>query len=63
MNPITSTKTNAAKPLPERQPDLGTTPLNTQTLFPNGSKERTIVHDNTEYRLRITALGKLILTK
>ncbi|MFP5483725.1 MAG: hemin uptake protein HemP [Gammaproteobacteria bacterium] len=39
------------------------TPLNTKTLFPLGSRERTIVHDNTEYRLRITAQGKLILTK
>jgi hemin uptake protein HemP len=38
-------------------------PLNTQLLFPKGSKERTIIHDNTEYRLRITAQGKLILTK
>ncbi|VWX37160.1 hemin uptake protein HemP [Limnobacter sp. 130] len=38
-------------------------PLNTTTLFPQGSRERTIVHDNTEYRLRITAQGKLILTK
>lgn len=39
------------------------TPLNTISLFPKGSKERTIVHENTEYRLRITAQGKLILTK
>lgn len=38
-------------------------PLNTQLLFPKGSKERTIIHDNTEYRLRITSQGKLILTK
>jgi hemin uptake protein HemP len=38
-------------------------PLNTKDLFPKGSKERTIVHENTEYRLRITAQGKLILTK
>ncbi|MCZ8014608.1 hemin uptake protein HemP [Limnobacter thiooxidans] len=37
--------------------------LNTQQLFPKGSKERTIIHDNMEYRLRITAQGKLILTK
>ena len=42
---------------------VSTGPLNTQTLFPKGSRERTIVHDNTEYRLRITAQGKLILTK
>jgi hemin uptake protein HemP len=38
-------------------------PLSTNTLFAPGERELTIVHNNTEYRLRITALGKLILTK
>ena len=62
---------NNSNPLaPETKPNQNSSPitsnrsaLNTQNLFPKGSRERKIVHDNTEYRLRITAQGKLILTK
>jgi hemin uptake protein HemP len=53
-------------PITQLSTDLPPTPppaLNTQALFPKGSKERTIIHDNMEYRLKITAQGKLILTK
>ncbi|MCR2745508.1 hemin uptake protein HemP [Limnobacter parvus] len=59
MNTPTSpnkTKGSTGKP-------VGFEPLNTKALFPTGSKERTIVHEDSEYRLRITAQGKLILTK
>jgi hemin uptake protein HemP len=62
MNSITPAQKKMPKPFPENQLEQPA-PLNTETLFPNGSRERTIVHDNTQYRLRITALGKLILTK
>jgi len=62
MSPITSSDKTERNSLPQKQLSHAA-PLNTENLFPNGSRERTIVHDNTEYRLRITALGKLILTK
>jgi hemin uptake protein HemP len=55
-------KKSGNAPVAHSEPETAT-PLNTNSLFPKGSKERTIVHENTEYRLRITAQGKLILTK
>ena len=56
--------TRHATPAPANETaSTGAVPLNTNILFPAGSNERKIVHDNTEYRLRITAQGKLILTK
>ncbi|MEW6205949.1 MAG: hemin uptake protein HemP [Pseudomonadota bacterium] len=61
MNKQATLNTGTA-PTGQTEPPAGG-PLNTKTLFPHGSRERTIVHDNTEYRLRITAQGKLILTK
>jgi len=61
MNTQSTLKTGTASVSPT-EPAVAA-PLNTKTLFPLGSRERTIVHDNTEYRLRITAQGKLILTK
>ncbi|RZO91009.1 MAG: hemin uptake protein HemP [Limnobacter sp.] len=61
MNTQSTLKTGTA-PESHTEPAVAA-PLNTKTLFPLGSRERTIVHDNTEYRLRITAQGKLILTK
>ncbi|KYP12831.1 MAG: hypothetical protein A0129_00375 [Limnobacter sp. CACIAM 66H1] len=61
MNTQATLKTGTV-PASQTEP-AAATPLNTKTLFPLGSRERTIVHDNTEYRLRITAQGKLILTK
>ncbi|MAZ09024.1 MULTISPECIES: hemin uptake protein HemP [unclassified Limnobacter] len=61
MNSQSTLKTGTA-PESHTEP-AAAAPLNTKTLFPQGSRERTIVHDNTEYRLRITAQGKLILTK
>ncbi len=36
--------------------------LDTKTLF-NGTKELKILHNSDTYRLSITKLGKLILTK
>lgn len=62
MNLITSPKEPVTKPSHEKLLEPVAS-LNTENLFPNGCRERTIVHDDTEYRLRITALGKLILTK
>ncbi len=42
----------------------GTIPvLHSHELFPKGIREVTIAHANMQYRLRITAQGKLILTK
>lgn len=37
--------------------------LDSRTLFRSGSREVVIAHDGTDYRLRLTASGKLILTK
>lgn len=37
--------------------------IDSRTLFRNGSREVVIAHDGTDYRLRVTASGKLILTK
>lgn len=42
-------------------PSTGGT-LNTETLF-NGGRELKILHNSEIYRLTITKLGKLILTK
>lgn len=41
-----------------------TTPrIDSRSLFRNGSREVVITHDGADYRLRLTASGKLILTK
>lgn len=37
--------------------------IDSRTLFRGGSREVVIAHDGTDYRLRVTASGKLILTK
>jgi hemin uptake protein HemP len=53
----------------DRQPgDQATAPLRARTiashdLFRGTAREVVILHQNEEYRLRITRQGKLILTK
>ena len=37
--------------------------IDSRTLFRGSSREVVIAHDGTDYRLRLTASGKLILTK
>ncbi len=37
--------------------------IDSRTLFRDGRREVVITHEGTEYRLRLTASGKLILTK
>lgn len=37
--------------------------VSSEILFGSGNNELIIEHDNQQYRLRITANGKLILTK
>ncbi|HEX4843406.1 MAG TPA: hemin uptake protein HemP [Limnobacter sp.] len=53
--------------LPKRDDSLATdaqpSVVQSQTLFPPGQRELTIAHGTMQYRLRITAQGKLILTK
>ncbi|WP_414011108.1 hemin uptake protein HemP [Limnobacter sp.] len=62
MSPMTTpNKTEHEQPSENQQSQSA--PLHSSKLFPNGSRERTIIHDNAEYRLRITSQGKLILTK
>jgi hemin uptake protein HemP len=47
-----------------RTPAAGTTIHRVQlSAIMNGQREAIIEHDGQEYRLRITASGKLILTK
>lgn len=54
--------------LPTRTPDKGTSTtdgvlrISSQMLF-DGAREVEIEHGSSRYRLRQTALGKLILTK
>ncbi|HEX4879530.1 MAG TPA: hemin uptake protein HemP [Limnobacter sp.] len=55
----------ASPSLPKHDAVLASAPavVQSQSLFPPGQREVTIEHGNTQYRLRITAQGKLILTK
>ena len=50
-------------PLPHTPPPAGKPPRIESRLLLQGGKEIVIVHGTEEYRLRLTAGGKLILTK
>lgn len=50
-------------PQPDRAAGDGTPRIDSRTLFRDGRREVVIAHEGTEYRLRVTASGKLILTK
>jgi hemin uptake protein HemP len=52
----------SADTLPERQHRPGLRRVRSKDLFQD-ARDLIIVHNEEEYRLRITRLGKLILTK
>lgn len=55
-------QTHAPRPACPTQPAAGAPAVRSQQLLGHGSELR-ILHGNEVYRLRITSLGKLILTK
>lgn len=59
MNTDPATRSAAAKPV--LKPDEA--PAIEAHVLLAGGRERVILHDGARYRLRITAKGKLLLTK
>ena len=61
-NDVPSSNVAAARPAAPAQPAAAARPISSDALF-RGASELQITHRGSLYRLKQTALGKLILTK